>query len=143
VAESEPTIQDLNQRIIAEFRANGGKVGGQFKGDILLLLTTPGAKTGRRRTNPVASAPDGDRILIAATNGGAPTNPDWYHNLMANPQVTVEIGTETYTATAIPLQGEERDRVWTMVGELLPMFAAYQTKTSRVIPVIALIRHTH
>ena len=143
MAESESTIQDLNQRIIAEFRASGGKVGGQFEDDTLLLLTTTGAKTGRRRTNPVASAPDGDRILIAATNGGAPTNPDWYHNLMANPLVTVEIGTETYEATAIPLQGEERDRVWALVAELLPMFAAYQTKTSRVIPVIALIRHTH
>ncbi len=129
---------DWNRRLIEEFRANGGKVGGMWEGKPLLLLTTTGAKSGQRRTNPVMYLADGDRLLIFASKGGAPTHPDWYHNLLAHPQVTVEVGTETYEAAAVVLTGEERDRLYAKQSELFPQFAEYQSKTSRKIPVIAL-----
>src|SRR5207244_2326289 len=98
-----------NRQTIEAFRANGGKVGGMWEGRPLLLITTTGAKIGQRRTNPVMYMADGDRLLVFASKGGAPSNPDWYHNLVAHPEVTVEVGTETYEATATPLIGEERD----------------------------------
>ncbi|WP_433713626.1 nitroreductase family deazaflavin-dependent oxidoreductase [Nocardia sp. CA-084685] len=130
---------DWNQNIIAEFRANAGKVGGPFEGKDLLLLTTTGAKTGLPRTNPAAYIRDGDRFVIIASKAGAPDNPDWYHNLLANPKVTLEIGTDTIEATATPITaGPERDRLYAAMVEVMPGFAEYETKTDRVIPVVAL-----
>jgi deazaflavin-dependent oxidoreductase (nitroreductase family) len=131
---------DWNRAIIEEFRGNGGKVGGQFAGAPLLLLTTTGARTGQRRTNPMMYLADGDRLLVFASKMGAPTNPDWYHNLVANPTVTVEVGDETFDARATALSGEERDRLYARQAALYPGFAEYQQKTSRVIPVVALER---
>ncbi len=131
---------DWNRQTIEAFRANGGKVGGVWEGRPLLLLTTTGAKSGQRRTNPVMYLADGDRLLIFASKAGAPTNPDWYHNLLANPRVTVEVGAETYDADATVLTGEERDRFYARQSELNPQFGEYQKKTSRKIPVIALSR---
>ncbi len=131
---------DWNSRIIEEFRANGGQVGGPFAGGTLLLLTTTGAKSGKRRTAPLAYLPDGSRVIIFATKGGSPTHPDWYHNLVANPQATVEVGNETFDVIATPTTGEERDRLWARQVERNPAFGEYQTKTTRQIPVIALER---
>ncbi|MCW2882623.1 MAG: hypothetical protein JWQ95_6723 [Sphaerisporangium sp.] len=137
-------MSDWNQKIIEEFRANGGKVGGMFKEASLVLLTTTGAKTGNLRTNPVVYVRDGDRILVFGSNAGAPAHPAWYHNLLTHPEVTVEIGDgprlETYTATAHPLRGEERDRLYARQAQLDPAFTGYQAQTSRVIPVVALHR---
>lgn len=132
-------MSDWNASIIQEFRANQGKVGGPFTGADLLLLTTTGAKSGLPRTNPLAFTRDGDRIVIIASKAGAPTNPDWYYNILANPKVSVEIGTETHeaVATAIP-DGPERDRLYAAMVEVMPGFAEYQEKTSRVIPVVLL-----
>ncbi len=135
-----PDRSDWNRQIIEEFRANEGKVGGVWEGRRLLLLTTTGAKSGQRRTNPLAYLPDGDRLLIFASKAGMPTNPDWYHNLVAHPDVTVEVGAETYEATATVLMGEERDRLYAKQAQASPAFAEYQAKTTRVIPVIALTR---
>lgn len=135
-----PDRSDWNRQIIEEFRANQGKVGGVWEGRRLLLLTTTGAKSGQRRTNPLAYLPDGDRLLIFASKAGMPTNPDWYHNLVAHPDVTVEVGAETYEATATVLTGEERDRLYAKQAEVSPAFADYQAKTTRTIPVIALSR---
>jgi deazaflavin-dependent oxidoreductase (nitroreductase family) len=131
---------DWNRQIIEAFRANGGKVGGMWEGRPLLLLTTTGAKSGQRRTTPVMYLPDGDRLLVFATKAGAPTNPAWYHNLLAHPEVTVEVGTETYEATATPLTGEERDRLYAKQASLYPQFGEYQARATRKIPVIALER---
>lgn len=133
-------MADWNSRTIEEFRANGGKVGGYWNGKPLLLLTTTGGKSGKRHTTPTMYLRDGDRLLVFASKGGAPTHPDWYHNLRTHPQVTVEVGDETFEATATVLTGEERDRLYARQGELYPQFADYQKKTSRKIPVIALER---
>ena len=126
-----------NDRIIEEFRANGGAVAA-FAHQPLLLLTHTGAKSGIRRVNPVAYFRDGDRYLIVASKGGAPTNPDWYHNLLANPRATVEVGTETFEVTAEPVEGPDRGRIWTMITAQNPAFATYEGKTERTIPVVAL-----
>jgi deazaflavin-dependent oxidoreductase (nitroreductase family) len=131
---------EWNQAIIKEFRANGGKVGGQFAGAPVLLLTTTGAKTGRSLTTPVMYLDAGDRRLVFASKAGAPTNPAWYHNLIAHPTVTVEVGDETYQARAVPVTGEERDRLYAKQVSLYPGFGDYQAKTTRVIPVVALER---
>jgi len=131
---------DWNTRIIEEFRANDGRVGGQFAGAPVLLLTTTGAKTGRRYTNPVMYLPDGDRVVVFASKGGAPTNPDWYHNLVAHSRVTVELGTEQYEANAAVITGEARNQLYARQAELYPGFAEYEAKTARTIPVIALQR---
>jgi deazaflavin-dependent oxidoreductase (nitroreductase family) len=128
---------DWNSQTIEAFRANEGKVSGM--GD-LLLLTTTGAKSGQRHTAPVMYLPDGDRLLIFASKAGAPTNPDWYHNLLAHPEVTLEVGSETYDATATEIHGEERDRFFARQAEVAPQFGEYQKNTSRKIPVIALER---
>lgn len=138
MSNASPT--DWNQAIIAEFRANSGKVGGQLAGAPLLLLTTTGAKTGRRLTSPLMYNTDGNRLLIFASKGGAPTNPAWYHNLVANPGVTLEVGTETFDATATVVQGDERDRLFARHAAQYPGFAEYQANTTRTIPVIALER---
>ncbi len=135
-----PEASDWNAKIIDEFRANEGRVGGPFEGAPLVLLTTTGAKTGQTRVNPMVYLLDDGTIHVFASKAGAPTNPDWYHNLVANPQVTVELGTETFTATARVLGEDDRSRVFTRQAELSPRFAEYQTKTERRIPVVALDR---
>src|SRR5438309_2987188 len=127
---------DYNNRLIEEFRADRSKFGGRP----LLLLTTTGARSGQRRTTPMMYVRDGDRLIVIASNVGAPTHPAWYHNLVAHPQVTVEVGNETYNATATVLTGEERDRLYARQAELYPQFGEYQSKTTRKIPVIALER---
>ncbi|MFF5212849.1 nitroreductase/quinone reductase family protein [Streptosporangium sp. NPDC000396] len=129
---------DFNQQIIEEFRANHGQVGGFFEGARLLLLTTIGARTGARRTTPLGYLPDGERKLVIASAGGAPAHPAWYHNLLAHPRVTVEDGVFTYQAEATVLEGEERDRLFARAVEADSGWAAYQAKTTRVIPVVAL-----
>ena len=137
---SRPDMNAWNRQIMEEFHANAGKVGGPFEGVPLLLLTTTGARSGKRRTSPVGYMPDGDRLIIFATRGGLPTNPDWYYNLVAHPEVTVEVGTETFEVTAVVLTGEERDRSYARQVECAPVFAEYQARTTRKIPVIALHR---
>jgi deazaflavin-dependent oxidoreductase (nitroreductase family) len=130
---------DFNQHVIDEFRANQGRVGGPFEGGRLILLTTKGARTGASHTNPVGYLPDGgNRILIIASAGGAPKHPDWFHNLLHDPRVTVEDGTFTYEAEASVLQDDERDRVFARAAEADPGWADYQARTTRVIPVVAL-----
>jgi deazaflavin-dependent oxidoreductase (nitroreductase family) len=131
---------DWNSKIIAEFRANDGKVGGPFEGAPLLLLTTRGRKSGADRTNPMMYLADGERMFVFASKAGAPTDPDWYLNLLAHPQVTVEVGTETSRATAVPVAGEERDRIYAEQARRYPGFAEYQAKTDRVIPVVEILR---
>jgi deazaflavin-dependent oxidoreductase (nitroreductase family) len=131
-------MSDWNAGVIAEFRSNHGKVGGNFKGAPLLLLHHVGAKTGTARVNPMMYLKDGERYLVFATKGGAPTNPGWYHNLLAHPDVEAEIGDETVKLRAEALRGEERDRFYARQAALYPRFAEYQRKTKRIIPVVAL-----
>ena len=131
---------DWNKNIIEEFRAKGGKVSGMFEGKPILLLHTTGAKSGQPRINPVAYTPDGERLVVIASKGGAPTNPDWYYNLVANPLVTVEVGTEQFQARAMVLAEPERTRLYQQMVTVMPGFAEYEKKTTRVIPVIALTR---
>lgn len=136
---------DYNRRLIEEFRANKG--GGPIAGRPLLLLTTTGAKTGQRRTTPMMYVRDmyvrdGDRLLVIASNAGAPKHPDWYRNLVAHPDVTVEIGAEIFAARAVVLEGAERERVWVEIVAKYPFFVEHQAKITRQIPVVAL-EHTH
>ena len=131
---------DFNERIIDEFRANGGKVGGPFAGRPLLLLHTTGAKTGEDRVHPLAYLRAGENLLVFGTKGGAPTHPDWYRNLRANPSVTVEVGDEHFDASARVTNGEERDRLWQEAKQAIPPFADYEQRTDRQIPVIVLER---
>jgi deazaflavin-dependent oxidoreductase (nitroreductase family) len=133
-------MSEYNQRVIEEFRANGGKVGGPYEGAPLLLLTTTGARSGRPHTTPVMYLPDGDRLIVFGTKAGAPTHPDWYHNLRANPTATVEVGPERFDVRATITSGEERRRLFDRQAELRPQFAEYEAKTTREIPVIALER---
>ena len=131
---------DWNKAIIAEFRANSGEVGGPFAGKPLLLLHTVGAKSGQPRINPVACLKDGDRYVIIASKGGAPNNPAWYYNVVANPLVTVEYGTETFQARAAVATELERTRLYDRMAAERPTFAEYERKTTRTIPVIILTR---
>jgi len=133
-------VNDFNRRIIEEFRANAGRVGGGFEGADLLLLTTTGRKSGREHTTPVMYSREGDTVLVYASAAGAPKHPDWYENLVANPHVVVEIGEERFEATAKPLEGEERDRAYAAQAARVSNFADYEEKTDRVIPVVALTR---
>jgi deazaflavin-dependent oxidoreductase (nitroreductase family) len=133
-------MSDWNARIIEEFRANGGEVAGAFAGAPLLLLHTTGARTGRERVNPMMYLDLDGRRFVFASKAGADTNPDWYRNLVADPSVTVEAGTETYRATAVPLTGEERDRIYAEQARRYHGFAEYAEKTARVIPVVELQR---
>ena len=133
-------LDDWNTRNIKEFRASGGKVGGPFEGVPVLLLTHTGAKSGTQRTSPLVYLPETGAMYIFASKGGSSKNPDWYHNLLANPAVTVEVGTETFEVEASEVTGEERDRIYARQSELRPMFAQYQANTARKIPVIALRR---
>lgn len=133
-------MNDWNQNIIKEFRQNNGIVGGMFTGAPMLLLTTTGAKSGQQRTTPLVYLPDGDRMLIFASKAGAPTNPDWYHNLVANPVATVEVGSDSQQFKATVITGEERDRLYGIQAAKMPNFAEYEKLTTRKIPVIALTR---
>ena len=131
---------DFNTQVIAEFRANAGKVGGPFAHEPLMLVTTTGAKSGQPRTAPLVYTTDGDRFVIIASKGGAPTNPDWYHNIAANPQITVEVGGETFPARAEIAAEPERTRLFDAHAALMPGFREYQDNTSRVLPVITISR---
>ncbi len=133
-------MDEFNTAIIEEFRANGGVVGGPFEGATIVLVTTTGAKSGKVRVNPLVARLEGDNVYVFASKAGAPTNPDWFHNLVADPSVTVEFGSETFAARAEVLEGEDRDRVYAAQAEQVPTFAEYQAGTDRVIPVIRLAR---
>jgi deazaflavin-dependent oxidoreductase (nitroreductase family) len=132
--------EDFNSKIIEEFRANGGRVGGPFEGAPLLLLHTTGAKSGRERVNPVMYQTIGDGFAVFASKGGAPVNPDWYYNLVANPRATAEIGTQTIELTARVADDETREPIWAAWKRAYPGFADYEAKTTRQIPVILLDR---
>ena len=131
-------MEDFNKKIIDEFRANHGKVGGMFAGMELLLVTTKGAKTGKESVIPVAYTKDGDNFIIVASKGGAPENPAWYHNLLTHPEVTVEVGSEKFQARATDASGDERDRLFEQHAAKYPTFNEYKEKTTRVIPVLIL-----
>jgi deazaflavin-dependent oxidoreductase (nitroreductase family) len=131
-------MADFNDRIIEEFRANEGRVGGMFEGMTLLLLHHTGAKSGQARVNPLAYQADGGRYVIFASKAGAPTNPDWYHNLKAHPHVTIEVGPDTIDALASEATGDERDRLYATQAERHHQFAEYAERTERQIPVIVL-----
>jgi len=131
---------DFNEKIIDEFRANGGKVGGPFEGASLLLLHTTGAKTGRSRVKPLVYRRDGDRLVVFGTKGGSPTHPEWFYNVRANPRVTVEVGSDRFEADARVALPDERDRIWRLQTQDVPVFADYQKKTERTIPVVILER---
>jgi len=134
-------MNDFNQQVIEEFRRNEGKVGGPFDGAPLVLLTTTGAKSGQKRTHPVMTLVGDDGTLyVFASKAGAPTSPDWYHNLVARPEVEVEFGTDRFDATATPVVGARRDEIYAEQARRFPGFAEYQEKTDRVIPVVALER---
>jgi deazaflavin-dependent oxidoreductase (nitroreductase family) len=133
-------MNDYNTAIIEEFRANAGRLGGTWEGRDLLLLTTTGRKSGRAHTTPVVFTRDGERLLVYASKAGAPHHPDWYLNLVASHDVVVEVGGDRYDSIATPLEGEERDRAFAEQAARNPVFAEYQEKTTRVIPVVALAR---
>lgn len=133
-------MSDWNKKVIEEFRANEGKVGGNFASMKLLLLHTTGAKTGQERINPLACMADGERFVIIASKGGAPTHPDWYYNIVANPSVSVEVGTEQFEATATVAEEPERTELYDRIAAINPFFDEYRQKTSRIIPVIVLTR---
>ncbi len=133
-------MNDWNKAIIEEFRANGGRVGGMFDGKPLLLLHNTGARTGTRRVTPLVYQDLADGYAIFASKAGADTNPDWYHNVVANPGTEVEVGTDTVRVHARVATGDERDQIWTRQKRDYPQFAEYESSTSRVIPVIVLER---
>ena len=135
------TRQNRNAPIIEEFRANGGKVGGRWEGGRLLLLGTTGAKSGAKRVTPMTYLQEGDTLHVFASKGGADVHPDWYHNLVANPTVTVEVLGDTYEATATVVKSAEHDRIYAEQVKLAPGFGTYQEGTKRVIPVVALNRN--
>lgn len=132
-------VNDWNAKIIEEFRTNAGRVGGNFQGAPLLLLHTTGAKSGKKRINPMMyQALDGDSVAVFASKAGADDNPDWFHNVSANPEVTAEIGTRTQRFIARVAEGDERDQIWTRQKGAYPGFAEYEEKTDREIPVVVL-----
>ena len=133
-----PEVTDWNSKVIEEFRANGGKVGGAFDGAPLLLLHTLGARTGQQRVNPMMYQPVAGGYAVFASKGGAPVNPDWYHNVLAHPRVAAEIGTRTVPLLARVAEGQERDQIWAAQKAAYPGFADYERKTTRQIPVIVL-----
>jgi len=133
-------LNDWDRQIIEEFRAKGGNVGGPFAGVPLLLLTTTGAKSGQQRISPLAYLPEGGQIYVFAGNRGAPTNPGWYHNLVAHPDVTVEIGTETFEARTAVVDSAEGDRLGRIQLQKLPALAELQAKITRKVPVVLLER---
>jgi deazaflavin-dependent oxidoreductase (nitroreductase family) len=129
---------DFNAQIIEEFRANEGRVGGMFEGNTLLLLHHTGARSGKSYVNPLAYQADAGRYVIFASKAGAPEHPGWYHNLKANPETTIEVGTETVPVRADEAEGAERDRLYSTQAERIPQFAEYQEKAGRTIPVMIL-----
>ncbi|GHA74280.1 hypothetical protein GCM10010305_16250 [Streptomyces termitum] len=131
---------DFNRQIIEEFRTNAGRLGGPFEGWVLLLLTTTGARSGKEHTVPLGFVEDGDRLLVVGSAGGSDRHPHWYHNVLAHPAVTVERGTETWRATAVPAAGPERDELFAKVVAAAPGYADYQKGTDRVLPVVVLRR---
>jgi len=131
---------DFNARLIEEYRETKGNVTGIFAGRPLLLLTTTGKRSGQPRTSPLVYTTDGDDIVIIASKGGAPTNPDWYYNVLANPVVTIELGDEQFQAQARVTEGDERRRLYDAQAALMPTFAEYEQKTDREIPVVVLSR---
>ena len=133
-------MSDWNKKVIEEFRANEGKVGGNFAKMKLLLLHTTGAKTGLERINPLACMADGERFVIIASKGGAPTHPDWYYNTVANSSVSVEVGTEQFEAMATVAEEPERTELYDKIAVINPFFDEYRQKTTRTIPVIVLTR---
>jgi deazaflavin-dependent oxidoreductase (nitroreductase family) len=132
-------FSDWNKKIVEEFRANDGRVGGQFDGAPLLLLHTTGRKSGSERVSPVMYLELDGKRFVFASKAGADTNPDWYHNLLSHPEVTYELGASTYTATANPVAEPERERIYAEQAGRYPGFAEYQEKTERVIPVVELV----
>ena len=132
-------MADWNARIIEEFRANAGDVGGFFEDKDVLILHTTGARSGRERLAPLVYRREGDRVFVFASKGGSDTHPDWYHNLKANPDVTVEIGSDTLPAHAVEIVGDERDAIYARQGADIPFFAEYQAGTNRTIPVIEIV----
>lgn len=135
-------FNDFNAAIIEEFRANGGKVGGGFAGAPMVLLHHTGAKSGTERVSPLVYRAEGDAIVVFGSKGGSPTHPHWYRNLVANPETTIEVGTETVKVRARVAEGEERDRIWTDQKKVMPGFAEYEEKIAgtREIPVVILER---
>ena len=133
-------VDKMNKETIEEFRANEGRVGGMFERATLLLLHHVGAKSGTERVNPLMCRIEGDAWVVFASKAGAPTNPDWYYNLLANPATTIEIGTETVAVTARVAEGDERTRIWEATKTETPMFADYEEKSGRQIPVVVLER---
>lgn len=133
-------MNDFNRAIIEEFRANGGTVGGPFEGSTLLLLRTIGAKSGAERVHPLAYRRDGESFVVFGSAAGADQHPAWFRNLVANPRVTVEVGTETFDAVARVADGDEHERLWSAQKRDVPAFAEYEAKTSRRIPVVLLER---
>ena len=133
-------LNDFNQNVISEFRANQGKVGGQLANMPVLLLTMTGAKSGRALTRPLVYTTDGDRLVVIASFAGAPNSPSWYHNLVANPVATVELGSDRFRVRAAVTTGEERQRLFNRQAAQMPIFAEYQQKTTRQIPVLVLRR---
>jgi deazaflavin-dependent oxidoreductase (nitroreductase family) len=131
-------LNERNKRIIDEFRANDGRVGGNFEGKTLLLLHTKGAKSGQERINPLACVKDGNRLVVIASKGGSDTNPDWYYNVIADPHITVEFGTDKFQAQATVAEEPERTRLYDQMVTVMPGFDGYRRKTARVIPVIVL-----
>ena len=130
----------FNAQVIEDFRVNGGNVGGGFAGAPMILITHIGAKSGKEYTSPLVYSLDGDKPVIIASKGGAPDDPQWFRNLLANPAVTVEIGTEKYSGRARVAEGAERDRLFRAQADLMPNFDEYATKTTRVIPVVVIER---
>jgi len=135
---STPT--DFNTSIIEEFRANAGRVGGPFDGAPMLILHTRGAKSGQPRANPLVYQPAGDAWVVFASKAGSPTNPAWFHNLVANPDIEIEVGADTIPVRARVAEGDEREKIWTKQKQLMPGFADYEAKANRQIPVIVLER---
>src|SRR3989441_6107415 len=133
-------MSDWNAGVIQEFRKNRGKVGGNFEGAPLLLISHTGARTRKTRINPVMYLKDGNRYLVFASKGGADTHPDWYHNLKAHPDVQIEVGNETIDVHAEEIIGRDRDRLFERQATLYPAFAGYQRRTKRTIPVVALTK---
>ena len=137
---SDIDFNEFNRGIIDEFRSNGGKVGGPFEGAPMILVTHTGAKSGKTYTTPLVHSTDGDRLVIIASKGGAPEHPAWFHNLVANPAVEVEVGEERFAATASVAEGDERQRLFDQQAEAMPNFKDYAAATTRVIPVVVLTR---
>jgi deazaflavin-dependent oxidoreductase (nitroreductase family) len=137
---TNPDFTEFNKRVMAEFHASGGKVGGALAGRDILILTTTGARTGQTRWHPLAYSTDGDRFVVVASKGGAPASPDWYHNLVANPSAVIEVGSDVISVEASVATGAERERLFAQHAATMPQFNDYAKNTTRTIPVVILTR---